>query len=149
MLQTTEGAMQTIDDLLTRMKQLAEQSSTGVYSDTQRGMMNNEFQEILIEIDRIAGSVDFNGNVLLDNTNTITIRFGEATDTIDIVGVDATSTGLSVNGLDITLAANADTAFDAVTTAIETSAWPPRHLRRPDEPSWTASWNCWAFRRRT
>jgi flagellin len=122
MLQTTEGAMQKIDDLLTRMKQLAEQSSTGVYSDTQRGMMDSEFQEILLEINRIAASVSFNGNVLLDNTNTITIRFGAASDTIDIIGVDATASGLSVDGLDITDTTNADTAFDAIATAIETAA---------------------------
>ena len=46
LLQTMEGAMQTLDDLLVRMKQLAEQAATGVYSTAQRTIMDNEFDEI-------------------------------------------------------------------------------------------------------
>ena len=61
LLQTMEGAMQTIDDLIVRMKQLAEQAATGVYSSAQRALMDNEFDEIASEIHRIAGSTDFNG----------------------------------------------------------------------------------------
>jgi flagellin len=123
MLQTTEGAMQKIDDLLTRMKQLAEQSSTGVYSDTQRGMMDDEFQAILTEIDRIAGSVGFNGNTLLSTgAVAIDVRFGEATDVITVDPADATAIGLGVDGLDIATAGTAATAFDTVATGIETAA---------------------------
>ena len=121
LLQITEGAMQKINDLLTRMKQLAEQSSTGLYSDTQRTMMDSEFQEILTEIDRIAGSVGFNGNVLLDNTTAITIRFGSATDVITVTGVDVTTGGLAIDTLDIATAATAATAFTTVETAITTA----------------------------
>jgi flagellin len=46
MLQTAEGAMQTVDDLLVRMKQLAEQAATGTYSSAQRTIMDNEFDEM-------------------------------------------------------------------------------------------------------
>jgi flagellin len=125
MLQITEGAMQKIDDLLTRMKQLAEQASTGLYSTDQRDMMDSEFQEILSEVDRIAASVDFNGNVLLTAGTAITIRFGDpGADEITVTPVDATTTGLSINGLTL---AGADTtaaeaAFTAVGDAITTSA---------------------------
>ncbi|MCL5279178.1 MAG: flagellin [Planctomycetes bacterium] len=123
MLQTTEGAMQKIDDLLTRMKQLAEQASTGVYSDTQRGMMDSEFQAIIAEIDRIAGSVDFNGNSLLSATAVaVVVRFGEATDVITVDPANATANGLGVDTLDIATAATAATAFDTVATAIDTAA---------------------------
>lgn len=120
MLQTTEGALQKIDDLLTRMKQLAEQAVTGLYSPEQRGMMDSEYQEILLEIDRIAASVDFNGNVLLTTGAAITIRFGEAADTITVAPVDATATGLTIAGGAITDTTTANTAFDAVTAAITT-----------------------------
>ncbi len=125
-LQTTEGALQKIDDLLTRMKQLAEQAVTGLYSTDQRTMMDSEFQEILSEIDRIAGSVDFNGNVLLTTGTAITIRFGDDTDVITVTPVDATTSatglnlvGLSLAGVDGTAAA---AAFIAVGDAITTSA---------------------------
>ena len=109
------------------MKQLAEQSSTGVYSDAQRGLMDTEFQAILIEIDRITGSVDFNGNTLLNDTAAlpvadIVIRFGEATDVITVAPVDATTTGLGINGQAIGTAAAAGTAFGLIATAIETAA---------------------------
>src|SRR3989304_8736007 len=43
LLQTAEGGMQNVDNLLVRMKQLAEQASTGTYSDDQRTIMDNEF----------------------------------------------------------------------------------------------------------
>src|SRR4030042_3124267 len=53
MLQTMEGAMATIDAALIRMKELAEQAATGSYSETQRTIMDNEFQQMMAEIDRI------------------------------------------------------------------------------------------------
>ena len=43
MLQTMEGAMATIDDILVRMQSLAEQAATGSYSSAQRSIMHNEF----------------------------------------------------------------------------------------------------------
>jgi flagellin len=117
MLQITEGAMQKIDDLLTRMKQLAEQASTGLYSADQRDMMQSEFGQIVLEIDRISGSAGFNGNVLLDNTNTITIRFGSGTDVLDVDGVDVTAATLGIDAL--TLAGADGTSADAAFTAVE------------------------------
>ncbi|MDD1749284.1 MAG: hypothetical protein LUO89_05345, partial [Methanothrix sp.] len=98
MLQITEGAMQTIDDILTRMKQLAEQASTDLYSTDQRSIMNNEFVEISDEIERIANSVGFNGIFVLNNTTNITIRFGTGTDdAITVTGADMTKAGLGVD----------------------------------------------------
>ncbi len=125
MLQTTEGAMQTIDDILTRMKQLAEQAATGLYTDAQRTLMNTEFTEIGAEITRVAGSDVFNGIVLLDDDTTIvTIRFGEATtDAIDVTGHDMTLAGLgttaALSTANISTAAGADTALGLLTEAIE------------------------------
>ncbi|MHC4418528.1 MAG: flagellin N-terminal helical domain-containing protein [Planctomycetota bacterium] len=67
MVQAMEGSMATIDDILVRMKQLAMQASTGSYSDAQRTIMDNEYDEMAAEIDRIAGAVTFNGNALLNS----------------------------------------------------------------------------------
>jgi flagellin len=49
MLQTMEGAMASIDSILVRMKELAEQAATGSYSEQQRRIMNNEFQQMMAE----------------------------------------------------------------------------------------------------
>src|SRR5690554_6908665 len=76
LLQTMEGALQTIDDLMVRMQQLAEQAATGSYSSAQRVIMDNEFTEMASEITRIATSTDFNGIKMLNNSATVSIHFG-------------------------------------------------------------------------
>lgn len=68
MIQTAEGAMSVIDEKLIRMKELAEQASTGTYTDSQRAIMHSEFAAMAAEIDRIATSTEFNGVKLLDGT---------------------------------------------------------------------------------
>lgn len=68
MIQTADGALQVIDEKLIRLKELAEQAATGTYNSDQRQMIDQEFQEMLAEIDRIADATDFNGIKLLDGT---------------------------------------------------------------------------------
>lgn len=68
MIQTADGALSVIDEKLVRMKELAEQAATGTYNETQRAMINNEFQEMAREIQRIATATDFNGIKLLDGS---------------------------------------------------------------------------------
>jgi len=120
MLQTFEGAMQTIDDLLVRMKQLAEQAATGSYSSAQRTIMDNEFDELAAEINRIAGAVEFNSNYLLNSaTASINIQVGDAaTDVITISGTDMTSSALGLTSVGITTATAAMSALSAVDSAI-------------------------------
>jgi len=119
LLQTTEGAMQTIDNLLVRMKQLAEQAATGVYSDTQRSSMNDEFAELALEIERIANSGDFNDISMLNSASgTIDIVFGDSTDTLTLTMYDMTPEGLGIDTLSISTAASAMSALAAMDTAI-------------------------------
>ncbi len=68
LIQTADGALQTIDEQLIRMKELAEQAATGTYDSTQRLMIESEYQALASEITRIANSTDFNGIKLLDGT---------------------------------------------------------------------------------
>ena len=123
MLQTMEGAMATVDDLLIRMQSLAEQSATGSYSTAQRTIMQNEFSEMRSEIDRIASSTKFNGIQMLSNSASVSIHFGEAsTDSISIEGSNLTSAtgGLNITGLAISSDTNAKTALASLETAINT-----------------------------
>jgi flagellin len=78
MLQTAEGAMAVIDELLVRMKELAEQAATGSYSSDQISIMNNEYTQLGEEITRIAQSTKFNGTSLLDNTTAIAFHLGSS-----------------------------------------------------------------------
>ena len=120
MLQTMEGALQVIDNLLIRMQQLAEQASTGSYTSTQRDIMNNEFTEMASEIDRIATATNFNGIGMLDNSAVVKIHFGDSSDQICVAGSNMTASGLSINSLSITGQTNAISALGSITSAIET-----------------------------
>ena len=66
MIQTADGALQVIDEKLIRMKELAEQASTGTYTSDQRLIIDSEYQAMASEITRIANATDFNGIHLLD-----------------------------------------------------------------------------------
>jgi flagellin len=121
MLQTFEGAMGTIDEALVRMKQLAEQASTGSYSSAQRTIMDNEFDEMANEIERIANSTEFNGITMLDDSAAVTIRFGDTTnDTISITGSNMTKSGLGINSLCIGSPTSATNALGTLDSAIST-----------------------------
>ena len=122
MLQTMEGAMATIDEALIRMKELAEQASTGSYSQAQRNIMNNEFQEMISEITRIAEKTEFNSITMLDSASgTNDIHFGVGS-SISVSSVDVTASTLlgsataAISGSDGT---RAQLALGLVTTAIE------------------------------
>ncbi len=118
LLQTMEGALQTIDNLLVRMQQLAEQAATGSYSSGQRLIMDNEFNEMANEIQRISTATDFNGIKMLDNSAAVSIHFGGATDGIDVVGSAMTKAGLGIDTLSIKAAADARTALSTLDSAI-------------------------------
>ena len=76
MLQVAESALGTVDNILIRMKELAEQAATGSYSADQRVLMDQEFGELAKEISRISETTDFNGIKLLAGTNSYGIHVG-------------------------------------------------------------------------
>lgn len=70
LLQTAEGAMNEISGIMTRMRELAMQSSTDTVSDVERAFVQAEFDALVTEIDRIADVTEFNGFNLLDGSST-------------------------------------------------------------------------------
>jgi flagellin len=68
LIQTADGALGIIDEKLIRMKELAEQAATGTYNSDQRLIIDQEFQAMGAEINRIARATDFNGVKLLDGS---------------------------------------------------------------------------------
>lgn len=61
MLNVASGYLQETTDILQRIRELAVQSSNGIYSDDQRAMVQIEVSQLVLEIDRIASSATFNG----------------------------------------------------------------------------------------
>ena len=68
LIQTAEGALTEVHDMLNRMYELAEQSANGTYDGKDRAQLQKEVTALSSEIDRIADTSNFNGIQLLDGT---------------------------------------------------------------------------------
>ena len=121
MLQTMEGALGSIDSILIRMKELAEQAATGSYSDQQRNIMNNEFEQMVAEIDRIASTTSFNSiNMLNSASGSNRIHFGvNSFISVSSVDVQTTALGIDSGSASINSTTAAETALGLVDTAIQ------------------------------
>ena len=67
-VQVADGGLGRIGDVLQRMKALAAQSLSGVPTNTERGFIDAEYQELVSEITAIADTTRFNGQSLLNGT---------------------------------------------------------------------------------
>jgi flagellin len=69
LIQTAEGALQEVQDMMNRMVTLAEESANGTYDDNvDRKALQDEFTALKTEITRIAKSANFNGKALFGST---------------------------------------------------------------------------------
>jgi flagellin len=125
LVQTAEGALNETSGILIRMRELAVQSSTGTLGDEERGYLDNEFSQLVDEIDRISAVTDFNGTQLLDGSASggINIQVGTAAGSDNQISVsvtDSSASGIGVDGLSIASAAGAQAALATIDTAIST-----------------------------
>ncbi len=91
LVQTAEGALTEVHDMLNRMVELATQSANGTYDNTtDRAQLQKEVDQLKSEIDRIADSANFNGIKLLDGSMAITdaVEASSKTVTENITGMD-------------------------------------------------------------
>lgn len=68
LVQTAEGALQEVTNMLQRIRELSIQSANGIYSDADRKTLNAEVQQLKLELNRIAETTTFNGQPLLDGS---------------------------------------------------------------------------------
>ena len=100
LVQTAEGALTEVHDMLNRMYELAEQSANGTYEDgTDRKQLQKEVDQLKSEINRIADSANFNGIKLLDGSMSATkvTKFNHSA-TATSAGVDVSIMADSVFG---------------------------------------------------
>jgi flagellin len=71
-IQTTEGYLQETTDIVQRVRELAVQSSNGIYTDEDRMQIQVEVSQLVAEVDRIASQAQFNG------MNMLTGRFAQS-----------------------------------------------------------------------
>ena len=121
MLQTAEGAVSAIDDVLIRMQELAEQAATESYSTAQRGIMDDEFKRMAQEIDRIASTAEFNSLRMLDSaTGRVRVHFSMGA-SIEVSQVDMSTTALGIDSGSATLAGVNGTAAQAALSRVRTA----------------------------
>jgi flagellin len=123
--QTAEGALNEVNSILTRLRELAVQSANGSVSNADRDTLNQEFQSLVNEVDRIGRSTEFNGIKLLDgSSSSVTFQIGFGTTSgIDSIAVSlsaALSTTLALNSLDIGSGGSTSTAITSIDSAINT-----------------------------
>jgi flagellin len=74
MIQTAEGGMSQIQDMLVRMKELATQGANSTLADAERAFISDEMTQLRDEINNISTRTKFNGQQLLNGS------FGKALD---------------------------------------------------------------------
>lgn len=95
--QTTEGALNEINNNLQRVRQLAVQASTGTNSPSDLDSIQAEIEQRLGEIDRVSGQTQFNGVRVLASDNTLKVQVGandNETITIDLKEITKNTLGL-------------------------------------------------------
>ena len=117
-----EGSLQSASQITTRLSELATQASNGTLSSEQRSALNNEFQALTQELDRISQSTEFNGNQLLSGSTDIDIQAGtdgSANSRISLSLPGVSSSSLGITG-DLTTQENAQAALDQAKGAVDT-----------------------------
>ena len=115
LVQTAEGALTEVHDMLNRMVELANQSANGTYDDeTDRANLQKEMDQLLEEINRIADSANFNGIQLLDGSldaegigggADISVQFGAVTPYVPAVTEAQPSFKVDLDGMTFTATA--------------------------------------------
>jgi flagellin len=127
-IQTAEGAMNEVNGLLTRMRELAVQSANGgTMTSSERAYIDQEFQLLESEINRIVNVTEFNGQKLIDGTMSGGVDFqvgmnNTTADRISLSVADSDSTALGLNDDALTSQTGAQQAIDALDTAIQSVA---------------------------
>ncbi|HZG80353.1 MAG TPA: flagellin [Brevibacillus sp.] len=123
LVQTAEGSLQTVNNMLVRIKELATQAANGTYSATDDlKRINEELTELTKEIENIKDNTKFNGIKLLDGSaGTISLQIGQEAN--QVLGLNAGSFNLSavytaVDAWDLSTQAGAKTVLSGIDAQI-------------------------------
>lgn len=127
LVQTAEGALTEVHDMLNRMVELAQQSANGTYDNaTDRKNLQAELESLQTEIDRIADSTNFNGQKLLDGSvSGLSLQIGEDSATynqlsLSIGNMKTASLGVAAASVKVDAVTSAQAAVATIKAAINT-----------------------------
>ena len=149
LLQTADGALSQVNNLLNRAVTLATEAGNGTLNASQDAAANQEYQSILAEINNIGAATTYNGNAVFGAAGGVSIytsdgtTAGTSTDTLTIAALSsakvgdsggtitsgagntityAVGTSVDLSATDLTSSANAQTALTAIGNAISAVA---------------------------
>jgi flagellin-like hook-associated protein FlgL len=93
LVQIAEGGLNSVSNMLQRMRELAVQASNGTYSDVQRGYLNQECQQLQTAISQVVDTTMWNDQKLLDGSFSQPIQIGSDVDTKMAVEIPGSSLG--------------------------------------------------------
>jgi flagellin len=116
LLQTADSAMEGMSSMLQRMRELGVLAQNDTYSSAQRTAMDDEFQYLLEEVDRVATTTQFNGFVLLDASvaSSFSFQVGANSGSGISVAISDQSTAGALSDISGATVASASSAADAV-----------------------------------
>jgi flagellin len=122
-----EKSLGQVNAVITRLSELASESSTGTVTNTQRSAIQNEFTQLLSEIDRISKTATFNGVSLLSGGAGLAIQVGldgGVTSQINVSTIDAqlSALGIEASTIAVSTSASAQSSLSNLTSAIATVA---------------------------
>ena len=123
MVQTAEGALNEVHDMLQRMNELAVKAANGTNQSEDQSYIQKEVDALINEIDRVAATTTFNEQNLLNASCTFSLHVGAESDDnnkIDVAIDKMNSTGLGVASASVTDVSKAKTAIGSIKTAITT-----------------------------
>jgi len=127
MIQTAEGAMNEVGNILVRFRELSIQSASDTLGDTERGFIDKEVQQLRQEIDRIAQATEFNGRKLLNGEgDKLDIQVGQFNNPeldrfqFDLSHVNATSDKLGLSSITVADKSSAQENLSKIDDAIKT-----------------------------
>ena len=115
MVQTAEGSLNEVSNILTRLRELTVQSASDTVGDTERGMLDLEYQQLVQEVDRISESTTYNGVNLLNGEGDGVLDFHVGADSTDsnVIQYDSGETNASSSNIGIS-----GTGIDAKSSAL-------------------------------
>ncbi|MBT4791492.1 MAG: flagellin FliC [Halobacteriovoraceae bacterium] len=127
MVQTAEGGLDEVSNILTRLRELSVQSASDTVGDVERGFTDMEYQNLKQEVERIAQVTEFNGTKLLSGEGgTLDFQIGVNNDEFqDRISYDASMQNakldsLGIDGIAVNSKEGAQTALSTIDSAIET-----------------------------
>ena len=126
LIQTAEGALTEVHDMLNRMYELSVQSANGTFDNIDRQQLQKEVTQLGTEIDRIADSANFNGIYLFNGslaTTGLTLQIGDSAASYDQLYFtlgDMDSAALTIASVSIGSASSAINSISIIKAAINT-----------------------------